>query len=64
MEKMIDARGTDKKVPINYTMIIRDKKTKIMKTKEITKKYGFVYDKREVLPPDENGNIDTIPFGY
>ena len=45
-------------------IIIRDKKSKVMKTKPVVKKYGFVYDKRQVLPPDENGNIDTLPFGY
>ena len=64
MGKMIDARNTDKKIAIDYTMIIRDKKNKTMKTQKIVKKYGVVYDKREILPPDEYGNIDTIPFGY
>ena len=65
MEDMIDNRDkTDYKIPIQYNMITRNKKTKVMTTRPITKNYGFVYDKREILPPDENGNLDTVPFGY
>ena len=28
------------------------------------KNYGMVYDKRNILPVDEFGNYDTLPFGY
>ena len=65
MEDMIDAReNKEHKIPVQYSMIIRDKKTKIMTTRPIQKNYGFVYDKREIQDPDEYGNIDTLPFGY
>lgn len=70
MEAIIDSRpkpgvsGPVRKIPINYTMITRDKGNKVMKTVFIQKNYGFVYDKRTILPEDEYGNIDTLPFGY
>ena len=65
MEKTIDNRDKKaNKIPISYTMITRDSKTKIMKTKLIEKKYGFCYDKREIQKEDAEGNIDTIPYGY
>lgn len=68
MEDMIDANvsgsDTEFKIPIRYRMITRDKKEKVLHTTPITKNYGFVYEKRERLPPDENGNVDTLPFGF
>jgi hypothetical protein len=33
-----------------------------LRTKEIKKKYRFVYDKRRIMP--NNNNYTTVPFGY
>ena len=30
----------------------------------MVKKYGLCYTKRKILPPDENNNYDTRPFGW
>jgi len=65
MEETIDNRNKKgNKIPINYNMITRNKKTKVMTTRPITKNYGFVYDKRDIQKEDKDGNIDTLPFGY
>ena len=36
----------------------------VMKTKPVKKNYGFCYDKRTILKPDNRGNIDTRPYGW
>lgn len=68
MIKMItDVCINDKPVEtinINYNMIGRDKQSKKVNTYNMIKRYGFCYDKRQVLPPDKDGNIDTLPFGH
>ena len=55
--------GVDKKIKINYDTIKREK-GHILTNLNQDKNYGLVYDKRSILPADEFGNYDTIPFGY
>ena len=51
------------KIAVSYDLI---KRTKEHTCENFTqkKRYGLVYTKREILPRDEYGNYDTIPFGY
>jgi len=51
-------------IPITYNMIGREKKTKKVNTFSMVKRYGFCYDKRSILEADEDGNIDTLPYGH
>lgn len=46
-----------------YDQFIRTD-TKDITNKLIKKKYGVVYDKRHVMPPDKRGNLDTLPFNH
>jgi len=69
MIRMIDNHisGTEEqknKIEVEYFMINRNKKTKQLTSYTQKKKYGFCYDKRHILQPDEWGNIDTLPFGH
>ena len=57
-------RGKGKKIVVSYNMINRNKKTKVLTSFIQDKAYGFCYDKRTILKPDDRGNIDTRPFGY
>jgi hypothetical protein len=41
------------------TMILRDKYNPQIYNRKVSKKYGVVYDKRQVLP-----NLTTIPYGF
>ena len=36
----------------------------ILSNEHQDRNYGMVYDKRSILPPDQYGTYDTIPFGY
>ena len=50
-------------IPIEYGTIKANKNFTLSNYKLI-KNYGFCYDKRKIMPEDELGNINTIPFGY
>tara|TARA_B110000902_G_scaffold151118_1_gene173718 strand:- start:29 stop:3553 length:3525 start_codon:yes stop_codon:yes gene_type:complete len=52
------------KIVVDYFMINRNKKSKVLNSYTQKKAYGFCYDKRHILPYDEWGNIGTLPFGH
>ena len=56
-------QGEEKKIKVGYDMIKRGK-GHILSNEHQEKNYGLVYDKRSILPPDQYGNYDTLPFGY
>ena len=56
--------GEETNVEVKYNMISRNKKTKELVSYVMNKKYGFSYDKRHICPLDDDGNIDTLPFGH
>tara|TARA_R100001086_G_scaffold243116_1_gene171605 strand:- start:2739 stop:6575 length:3837 start_codon:yes stop_codon:yes gene_type:complete len=56
-------QGEDKKIKVGYDMIKRGK-GHILSNDHQEKNYGLVYDKRSIMPPDEYGNYDTLPFGF
>jgi len=58
-----DRDKDDNFVKIDYSQIVR-KPDKALYTVASTKTYSFCYDKRYICEPDENGNIDTLPFGH
>jgi hypothetical protein len=51
------------KIKVGYDTIMRGKEHTLSNFYS-EKRYGLVYDKRSILPPDEYGNYDTLPFGY
>ena len=51
------------KICVKYDTLRRNQDKTISNLVQV-KAYGITYSKREVLKPDEYGNIDTIPFGY
>ena len=53
----------DNKIAVKYDMLKRNKDKTISNFVQ-DKAYGITYSKRQVLPPDEEENIDTIPFGF
>tara|TARA_Y100001937_G_C7134106_1_gene339043 strand:- start:1554 stop:5369 length:3816 start_codon:yes stop_codon:yes gene_type:complete len=56
-------KGDEEKIKVQYGMIKRGKGHTLENINQ-DKNYGLVYDKRSICPIDENGNYDTIPFGY
>jgi hypothetical protein len=69
MMKVVDdhmngEKGQEKKIVITYNMINRNKTTKVLTSVIQDKAYGFCYDKRTILKPDDRGNIDTRPYGW
>jgi len=54
---------TDGAIPIQFDMLKRDKFCNIINNMMV-KNYQVVYTKRNVLSSDEDGNIDTTPFGW
>ena len=56
-------QGEVDKLYVKYHTINRNQ-DKSLTNYEQLKGYGFGYDKRCILPPDNEGNIDTIPHGY
>ena len=56
-------RDNETHIPIEYDMLKRDKFCNIV-NQMLVKNYGVVYTKRKILPIDDDGNIDTLPFGY
>jgi hypothetical protein len=61
MKKIIN-REIDK-VQLSYKMITRNAKSKTLVNKDTTKEFKFEYDKRMIVP-EENGVIETLPWGY
>ncbi|XP_066248831.1 uncharacterized protein [Euwallacea similis] len=61
MEQILD-KEIDK-IKRNYNMITKDVKNKRLVNKNITKEFTFDYDKRMILN-EEDGIIDTLPWGY
>jgi len=57
MEDIID--GIKEKVEVTDTQITRDKKTKNLVNKEVTKTFSYKFDKRSI-----QANYDTLPWGY
>jgi hypothetical protein len=69
MMKVVDdhmngEKGQEKKIVVTYNMINRNKTTKVLTSVIQDKAYGFCYDKRTILKPDDRGNIDTRPYGW
>ena len=50
-------------IPINQNGLRRDKYCNLVNNM-LVKNYQVVYTKRRILPTDEDGTIDTVPFGY
>ena len=64
MSKKAQKEYNDKhRIEVSYNMIKRTKEHTLSNFVQ-KKKYGLVYTKRQILPKDEFGNYDTIPFGY
>ena len=55
--------GEESKILVGYNMIKRGK-GHTLENIEQDKNCGLVYTKRSICPRDENGNYDTLPFGY
>ena len=55
--------GYWEKIKVEYNMLKRTAEHNIQNY-TMSKDYGLVYDKREILPIDEYGNYDTIPHGH
>tara|TARA_R110000803_G_scaffold70074_1_gene132774 strand:- start:813 stop:4511 length:3699 start_codon:yes stop_codon:yes gene_type:complete len=53
----------DRRISVKYDMLKRNKDKTISNFTQ-DKSYGITYSKREILPPDKEENIDTVPFGY
>ena len=53
----------EKKILIKYNNIVRDKLSKNIINKSLTKEFLFNYDKRIIIQNEEY-IIDTVPFGY
>lgn len=56
-------RNKDGKLSVKYDMLKRNDDKTISNFVQ-DKSYGITYSKREVLPHDQDENIDTIPFGF
>jgi hypothetical protein len=64
MESMIKILNKEiKDVPLEYNQITKNRKTHTLVNKTIQKKFKLDYDKRVTLP-EQDGIIDTIPYGY
>ena len=59
----IDEYNKKHKINVEYDTIKRGK-GHILTNEHQEKNYGLVYDKRSIQPADENGDYDTLPFGY
>jgi len=51
------------KIKVSYNMIKRTADHQLQNW-VMNKDYGLVYTKRHILPLDENGDYDTLPFGH
>ncbi len=63
---IVDNYRKDKKdnyIEVDYFNIVRNK-DKSLKSVIQPKKYSFVYNKRQICPENEFGDIMTLPFGY
>ena len=63
VREVFNAGEKKRNIFIENDMFKIDKKTKEIHTIKQEKRYGFNYDKRAIVI-NENGNIDTLPFGY
>ena len=66
MIEIINNRNKEKEqnqLVVSNFRISRTNQKQLISENEI-KKYSFGYDKRYILPEDENGNIFTLPFGH
>lgn len=64
LEKSLNGEeGYWEKIKVEYNMLKRTAEHNIQNY-TMSKDYGLVYDKREILPMDSNGNYDTIPHGH
>lgn len=62
-KKEIDEYNLKHKIKVGYDTIKRGA-GHILSNEHQEKNYGLVYDKRSIQPADENGDYDTLPFGY
>lgn len=64
LEKSLNGEeGYWDKIKVEYNMLKRTAEHNIQNYC-MSKDYGLVYDKREIIPMDSNGNYDTIPHGH
>ena len=61
MRRVLD--GAIKNVTVEYNQIARDVHTKKLVNKQISKAFTLDYDKRMIMP-ENDGVIDTLPWGY
>jgi hypothetical protein len=64
MEEMIKILNKEvDKILLEYNQITKNRKTHSLVNKTVQKKFKLDYDKRVMLP-ENDGIIDTLPYGY